>query len=78
MEYFKTDPKLGTLALKDMPGKDINTPSSLQKREHNLRPNVLPEKALSLKFESVDTAELQNVEIKFNGDRGIFKVGEGE
>jgi predicted component of type VI protein secretion system len=31
-----------------------------------------------LKFESVDTAELQNVEIKFNGDRGIFKVGEGE
>ena len=29
MEYFKTDPKLGSLALKDMPGKDINTPSAL-------------------------------------------------
>jgi hypothetical protein len=29
MEYFKTDPKLGSLALKDMPGKDINNPSVL-------------------------------------------------
>ena len=38
----------------------------------------MPEKSLMLKFESVDTAELQNVEIKFNGDRGIYKVGEGE
>lgn len=43
-----------------------------------LRPTELPQKTLKLKFESVDTAELQNVEIKFEGDRGIFKVGEGE
>jgi len=43
-----------------------------------LRPTALPEKRLKLKFESVDTAELQNVEITFEGDRAIFKVGEGE
>ena len=43
-----------------------------------LKPDVLPQKTLKLKFESVDTAELQNVEIAFEGDRAIFKVGEGE
>lgn len=31
-----------------------------------------------LKFESVDTEELKNVEIVFEGDRAIFKIGEGE
>jgi pSer/pThr/pTyr-binding forkhead associated (FHA) protein len=43
-----------------------------------LCPDVLPEKRLKLRFESVDTAELQNVEITFEGDRAIFKIGEGE
>ena len=78
MEYFKNSPVLGNLTLKDMPGKDINSPSTMQRKEMILRPTVLPEKRLKLKFESVDTAELQNVEITFEGDRAIFKVGEGE
>mmetsp|Transcript_17622 Transcript_17622/g.29755 ORF Transcript_17622/g.29755 Transcript_17622/m.29755 type:complete len:553 (-) Transcript_17622:917-2575(-) len=78
LEYFKNDPILGNMSLKDMPGKDINTPSNMQKVEINLRPDVVPEKTLTLKFESVDTEELKNVEIKFEGDRAIFKVGEGE
>lgn len=64
--------------MKDIPGKDINTPSLLQKKETILRPDVIPEKRLKLKFESVDTEELKNVEINFEGDRGIFKIGEGE
>jgi len=78
LEYFKNDPNLGTLQLKDMPGKDINTPSILQKREMILKPQSIPEKKLMLKFESVDTEELKNVEITFDGDRAIFKIGEGE
>lgn len=78
MEYFKNDPILGNLSLKDMPGKDINQMSKLQRTEMLLCPDVLPDKRLKLKFESVDTAELQNVEITFEGDRAIFKVGEGE
>jgi predicted component of type VI protein secretion system len=78
LEYFKNDPNLGTLQLKDMPGKDINTPSILQKREMILKPQSIPEKKLMLKFESVDTEELKNVEITFEGDRAIFKIGEGE
>jgi len=43
-----------------------------------LRPHSIPEKKLKLKFESVDTEELKNVEITFEGDRAIFKIGEGE
>ena len=59
MEYFKAEPvPLGNLNLKDMPGKDINTKSDLQRREMLLRPSELPQKTLKLKFESVDTAEL--------------------
>ena len=38
MEYFKSDEILGNLTLKDMAGKDINTPSILQRREMMLRP----------------------------------------
>jgi hypothetical protein len=78
MEYYKADAILGNLSLKDMPGKDITTPSVLQKREILLKPVKIPEKRLRLKFESVDTEELKNVEINFEGDRAIFKVGEGE
>jgi hypothetical protein len=78
LEYFKADAVLGNLSLKDMPGKDINTPSVLQKMETILKPDVIPEKRLKLKFESVDTEELKNVEINFEGDRAIFKIGEGE
>jgi hypothetical protein len=61
-----------------MAGKDINTPSILQKREMILKPQMIPDKKLMLKFESVDTEELKNVEIVFEGDRAIFKIGEGE
>jgi len=43
-----------------------------------LRTDSIPEKRLKLKFESVDTEELKNVEIVFEGDRAIFKIGEGE
>lgn len=78
LEYFKNDEVLGNLSLKDMPGKDLNNPSLLQKTEMILRPDSIPEKRLKLKFESVDTEELKNVEITFEGDRGIFKIGEGE
>lgn len=78
MEYFKNDEIMGELTLKDMSGKDISNPSFLQKQEMNIKPNQVPEKSLTLKFESVDTEELKDVSVTFNGDRGIFKIGEGE
>jgi len=78
MEYFKNDTILGNLTLKDMSGRDCNTPSNMQRRETMLKPTAIPEKRLKMKFESVDTEELKNVEISFEGDRAIYKVGEGE
>ena len=35
-------------------------------------------KRLILQFEQVDTEELRGVEIVFEGDRAIYKVGDGE
>jgi hypothetical protein len=58
MEYFKNDEVLGKLTLKDKSGKDLNTLSNMQKHEMHLQPAVLPDKKLTLKFESVDTEEL--------------------
>ena len=78
MEYFKNDEVLENMTLKDMSGNDIKTTSIMQRKEMILKANVIPEKRLKLKFESVDTEELKNVEINFEGDRAIFKIGEGE
>jgi hypothetical protein len=39
---------------------------------------AIPEQKLKLKFEAVDTEELKNLEITINGDRAIYKIGEGE
>jgi hypothetical protein len=33
---------------------------------------------LVLKFEQVDTEELRHIEIAVEGDRAIYKIGEGE
>jgi len=44
----------------------------------HVRSDNIPEQRLILKFEAVDTDELKNIEIAVEGDRAIFKVGEGE
>ena len=38
----------------------------------------IPQKRLRLVFESVDTEELKDIEITVEGDRAIYKIGEGE
>lgn len=78
MLMFRNDDLLGELTLKDVIPKDLNYVSDLSRKATNVRPIALPDKYITLKFESVDTAELQDVEITFNGDRAFYKVGEGE
>ena len=56
----------------------MDVPIVLNRRAMILRTDQIPEKALSLKFQAADTEELRNVEFTFQGDRAIFKVGEGE
>jgi hypothetical protein len=39
---------------------------------------TIPEKRLKLRFEAVDTEELKGIEILVEGDKAIYKIGEGE
>ena len=50
----------------------------LQRKLHPVKNPDIPNKRLKLKFEQVDTEELKDLEITFDGDFGIFKIGEGE
>lgn len=50
----------------------------LQRKVMHVRSDSIPDHRLVLKFEAVDTEELKNIEIAVEGDRAIFKVGEGE
>ena len=43
-----------------------------------LAPNHKQEEKLVLRFASVDTDELRDLEVKFTGDQAQFKVGEGD
>jgi hypothetical protein len=44
----------------------------------HVKSDSVPDKRLVLRFEAVDTDELKNIEIAVEGDRAIFKIGEGE
>ena len=50
----------------------------MQRRVSNMKPSQLPQRKLVLRFEAVDTEELRDIEIKFDGDKAFYKVGEGE
>jgi hypothetical protein len=41
-------------------------------------PNARQEYKLTLRFGSVDTDELKDLEVRFNGDSAQYKVGEGD
>ena len=43
-----------------------------------MQPADIPKKKLVLKFEQVDTEELKGIEVPFEGEYGIFKIGDGE
>ena len=64
--------------LHEMKPADISTPCILNRKPMILKSDTIPDKQLNLKFISADTEELKNVEFSFQGDRAVFKVGEGE
>lgn len=50
----------------------------LQRKIIHVKSNDIPKDRLVLKFEAVDTDELKGIEIVVDGDKAIYKVGEGE
>jgi hypothetical protein len=44
---------------------------------YQVNPDAISEEKITLIFSSVDTEELKNTEINFDGNLGFFKVGDG-
>lgn len=61
-----------------LPESISNTPLVLRRSTFQLAPNAKQGSKLTLKFSSVDTDELKDLEIKFDGNLAQFKVGEGD
>jgi hypothetical protein len=53
-------------------------PLDLSRGTFTVAPNHRQESKLVLRFISVDTDELKDLEVKFTGDQAQFKVGEGD
>ena len=69
---------LGGIKAWNLSEEQFKIPIDLRRLTFSLLPNVRQENKLALKFASVDTDELRDLEIKISGDRAQFKVGEGE
>lgn len=50
----------------------------LSKRTFDIKPTEGSKQKLRLKFVSVDTDELKDTIIEFDGNLSLFKVGEGD
>ena len=74
--YFSNSKSsLSSLGLKEV---DSYESCDLSRRLMQIKSNDIPAQRLRLKFECVDTEELKDIEIKVEGDRAIYKIGEGE
>lgn len=72
--YF-SDGVLGNMRLKSV---EPYGSCDLQRKILHVKSDAIPRQRLLLKFEAVDTDELKNIEIAVEGDKAIFKIGEGE
>lgn len=50
----------------------------MQRRPFQIVPNQAATHKLHLNFEAVDTEEIKNLAISFDGNLGVFKIGEGD
>jgi len=75
-DSFKADKtELGEMKLTSVPAYNG---CDLIRRLQWFKPLTVPERRLVLHVEQADTEELKDLEISVEGDRAIFKVGEGE
>lgn len=66
---------MGTLTLREF---ILSNQCNLTRKVVPAKTLNIPDKKVVLKFESVDTDELKDLEIHVEGDKAIYKVGEGE
>jgi hypothetical protein len=77
-DFLNDNSALGEMCLKEYNLDPRMGICDLQRKVYRFKSNKVPSKKLTLRFEQVDTEELRNVEIDFNGGEGIFKIGDGE
>jgi len=78
LSIFSDDKDLASIRLREFTPAELSTPTDLARRTFESLPNQAANHKLHLTFEAVDTDELKNLEISFDGSEGVFKVGEGE
>ena len=78
LEAFAEDTNLRSMKMRELNSNELATPSCLERKQFECITNEAAKHKLHLTFESVDTEELKNLAFSFEGDQGIFKVGEGE
>ena len=66
------------MRLHEITAAELAMPVDLQRRPFECVPNQAASHKLHLNFEAVDTEEIKNLAVSFDGTAGIFKVGEGE
>lgn len=74
-EFKNDNSPLGEMRLLRISGLEK---CDMQRRVTHMKPRNIPQRRLVLRFEAVDTEELRDIEIKFDGDKAFYKVGEGE
>ena len=78
LEHFQDDADLRSITMFELTQKHLAKESCLERKPVECLTNQAAKQKLHLTFESVDTEELKNLTFSFEGDQGIFKVGEGE
>ena len=58
--------------------KQLNGKVDLCRKHIPVKSEQIPDKTLVLCFDQADTEELKGLNVRFNGDRALFKLGEGE
>ena len=74
-DHFHGDPELGSLKLLEC---DLPATCNLSRKVIHTTTLNIPQDRVVLKFESVDTEKLKDLEIPVEGDRAVYKIGEGE
>ena len=78
LDCLHNDKFLGKLCLKEMTDAQKEIVSTMQRRPFDCIPNKAATHKLNLQFEAVDTEEIKGLGITFDGNAGIFKIGEGD
>jgi hypothetical protein len=70
--------ELAGLNIRELTPTELGMGVDLQRKPFDTIPNAPATHKLHLQFEAVDTEEIKNLCITFDGNSGLYKIGEGE